>query len=225
MNKRILAGALIMATSVGLSVSGIAFADNDNRDIGNDNSSIDNDSRYRGNNNSSIDNDSRDRGRSDSGRKGKYKLFKRTATVPVVTNQLYVTECGSCHFAYQPGWLPVRSWRTMMRELDQHFDENAELDQESRDAITKYLAAEAADVISNRKSRKILRSIRGTDAPQRISTLRYMLRKHDEIPKRLIEGNKKVGSAANCAACHTEAAAGIFNEHGVKIPGYGHWDD
>jgi mono/diheme cytochrome c family protein len=211
MNKRILTGAVIMATSVGLSVSGIAFADND--------------SRYSDNDNSSVDNESRDRGNDNSGRKGRYKLFKRSATVPAATNKLYATECGSCHFAYQPGWLPVRSWQKMMGELDQHFDENAELDQESRDAITKYLATEAADVKPNRKSRKILRSIRDNDAPQRISTLRYMLRKHDEIPKRLMEDNAKVGSAANCAACHTEASAGHFNEHGVKIPGYGPWDD
>ena len=211
MNKRILVGALIMAMSVGLSVSGIAFADNDNRDRGNDNSS--------------VDNERRDRGNVNGGRKGKHKLFKRTVTVPVATNKLYVTECGSCHFAYQPGWLPARSWALMMRKLDQHFDENAELDQQSRDAITQYLVTEAADVKPNRKSRKILRSIKGKDVPQRISTLRYMLRKHDEIPRRLMEGNAKVGSAANCAACHTEASAGHFNEHGVKIPGYGPWDD
>jgi hypothetical protein len=113
----------------------------------------------------------------------------------------------------------------MMGKLDQHFDENAELDQESRDAITQYLVAEAADVKPNRKSRKILRSIKDTDAPQRISTLRYIVNKHDEIPARLITGNAKVGSAANCAACHTEASAGYFNEHGVKIPGHGPWED
>ncbi|MCK5307732.1 MAG: diacylglycerol kinase, partial [Zetaproteobacteria bacterium] len=77
----------------------------------------------------------------------------------------------------------------------------------------------------NRKSRKILRSIRDTDAPQRISTLRYIVSKHDEIPARLITGNAKVGSAANCVACHTEASTGHFDDDGVKIPGYGFWED
>ncbi len=152
-------------------------------------------------------------------------LFKKTGTVPAVNSKLYAAECGSCHFAYQPGWLPARSWKKMMGELDQHFDENAELDQESRDAITQYLVTEAADVKPNRKSRKILRSIRDTDAPQRISTLRYIVSKHDEIPARLITGNAKVGSAANCIACHTEASAGYFNDDGVTIPGYGPWED
>ncbi len=186
MNKRIFAGALIMAASVSLSVSGIVFADRDEYERG---------------------------------------LFKRTGTVPAVANKLYATECGACHFAYQPGWLPARSWKKMVGELDDHFGENAELDQESRDAITQYLVTEAADVKPNRKSRKILRSIRDTDAPQRISTLRYMVSKHDEIPARLITGNAKVGSAANCIACHKGASEGQFNEHGVNIPGYGPWED
>lgn len=206
MNQKILVGAIIMAVSVMLSVSGIAFADKGSRDRSSDDGSSD------------------DRGNR-GGKDGGYKLFKRTSTVPVVNNKLYAEECGSCHFAYQPGWLPARSWQKMMGELDRHFAENAELDQESRDAITNYLVAEAADMKPNRKSRKILRSIMDNDAPQRISTLRYIVSKHDEIPARLIAGNNKVGSAANCAACHTEASTGHFNEHGVKIPGHGPWED
>jgi len=206
MNKRILTGAFIMMISALLSVSGTAFADKDK------------DSEY---------GSSKDKGSKYGNSKDKdgYGRSKRTATVPAVDNKLYASECGACHFAYQPGWLPARSWQSMMGALDQHFGANAELDRESRDAITQYLVAEAADVKPNRKSRKILRSIKDTDAPQRISTLRYIVSKHDEIPARLITGNARVGSAANCAACHTEASTGYFNEHGVNIPGHGPWED
>lgn len=189
MNKRILAGAVFMASSVLLSVSSIAFADWD-----------------------SSSNDG-------------YRLFQHTTSLSAVTSKLYVTECGACHFAYQPGWLPARSWKKMMGSLDNHFGENAELDQKSMDEILDYLVAESADTQPNRKSRKILRSIRENEAPQRISTLRYMLNKHDEIPDRLIKGNPKVGSRANCIACHAGASVGQFNEHGVNIPGYGPWED
>lgn len=188
MNKRILAGAIIMVTSVTLSVSGIALADKDKDKDG-------------------------------------YGLLKRTATVPAVDNKLYEAECGACHFAFQPGWLPARSWRSMMDSLENHFGENAELDHDSRLAISRYLETEAADVKPNRKSRKILRAIGKDEAPLRISTLRYILSKHDEIPERHIKGNDRVGSRANCAACHTEAATGYFGEHGVNIPGYGPWED
>jgi len=154
-----------------------------------------------------------------------YGLFERTPTIPAVTSKLYGSECGSCHFAYQAGWLPARSWKKMMGTLDQHFGENAELDQATRDNITAYLVAEAADSRPNRKSRKILRSISEDETPVRISTLRYISHKHDEIPTRLMEGNAKVRSRANCAACHTGASSGDFNEHGVTIPGYGRWED
>jgi len=195
MKKRILAGAVIMASSVMLSVSGIAFADKD-----------------------------KDEGSYGYSKDG-YGLFERTTTIPIVKNKLYATECGSCHFAYQPGWLPARSWQKMMGGLDNHFGENAELDQKTSDQITRYLVAESADMKSNRKSRKILRSIRENEAPLSISSLRYMLKKHDEIPQRLIKGNAKVGSRANCIACHKGATKGYFNEHGVNIPGYGPWED
>ena len=152
-------------------------------------------------------------------------LFTRTGGVSVVSSKLYATECGSCHFAYQAGWLPARSWEKIMGTLDQHFGENAELDQNSAEAITRYLVAEAADIKPNRKSHKILRSIAEGESPVRISTLSYIMNKHDEIPKRYIEGNPKVASRANCTACHTEASKGYFNEHGVNVPGYGFWED
>jgi len=156
---------------------------------------------------------------------GEHGLFTRTGTVPAVNSKLYATECGSCHFAYQPGWLPARSWQKMMGTLDNHFGENAELGQDARASITQYLMAEAADVKPNRKSRKILRSLSENEMPLRISTLSYIKHKHDEIPARQMEGNPKVGSRANCAACHTTAAKGCFDEHGVNIPGYGFWED
>ena len=188
MNNNILIGAIVMASSVMLSVSNIALADKDS------------DSRWEG-------------------------MFKSASTVPAVSSPLYATECSACHFAYQPGWLPARSWKKMMLNLDDHFGENAELDQKSNDLITRYLVAESADNKPNRKSHKILRSIRADDAPLSISSLPYILRKHDEIPQRLIRDNAKVGSAANCIACHTGASKGQFNEHGVNIPGYGYWED
>jgi len=34
-----------------------------------------------------------------------------------------------------------------------------------------------------------------------------------------------VGSFARCEACHRGAEQGDFDEHGVRIPGHGNWDD
>ena len=151
--------------------------------------------------------------------------FWAKGTLPSVNNQLYKAECGSCHFAYQAGWLPARSWKKMMNELDDHFGENAELSDEPRVSITNYLMSEAADVKSNSKSRKVLRSIRENEAPQRISTLSYMQHKHDDLSARHIENNPKVRSLSNCVACHRGAEKGQFDEHGVNVPGFGFWED
>ncbi|WP_372742464.1 hypothetical protein [Neptunomonas sp.] len=51
------------------------------------------------------------------------------------------------------------------------------------------------------------------------------MRKHDEIPDRLVEGNPDVGSFSNCNVCHEGAAKGDFDEDRAIIPGFGRWDD
>ena len=43
-----------------------------------------------------------------------------------MNNPLYKQECGSCHFAYPPSFLPARSWEKIMKNLSDHFGENAE---------------------------------------------------------------------------------------------------
>ena len=145
--------------------------------------------------------------------------------VPAVTNKQYLAECGSCHFAYQPQWLPARSWQKMMGELDNHFGENAELDADTQKALTDFLVANAADKQKSRVAQRVMRSVLANQAPQRISELHFIKRDHDEIPSRLIKGNPKVGSRSACQACHTQAAQGMFNEGGINIPGYGRWED
>ena len=155
---------------------------------------------------------------------GKYRTSSSRQSLSTVNFPLYAKECGSCHFAYQPGWLPARSWDKMMVGLNDHFGDNAELSPESTAIISQYLREGASDTKVHRKSQKLMRGI-GDSAPLRISTLPYIRSKHDEIPARLITGNSKVGSLANCAACHTQAADGNFGEHGVRIPKYGRWED
>ncbi len=154
-------------------------------------------------------------------------LFARKNGVAAVKNALYQEECGSCHFPYQPGWLPERSWQRLLssKALEDHFGENAELDESDRQAILDYVLANAAEHSGYKRSKKIMHSLRDGETPLRITETRYIRRKHHEIPRRLIEDNPKVGSLSNCDSCHTEAARGNFDEDTVRIPGYGYWDD
>jgi hypothetical protein len=142
-----------------------------------------------------------------------------------VANDLYTKECGACHLAYPPGLLPARSWEKLMNGLSDHFGDNAELAPEDQTALTDYLVKNAADRSGQKRAAKVVRSLKNGETPIRISEVPYIVRKHHEIPSRLIRGNPKVQSLSRCNACHTRAEAGSFNEDDVSIPGYGAWDD
>lgn len=160
----------------------------------------------------------------DHGKHGN-KLFERSADVARVDNAQYVKECGGCHFAYQPGLLPERSWRKVMNQLKDHFGDNAELPAATHEQMLAYLVANSAEHGNYRRSEKILRSIASGDTPDRITDTPYIRHQHDELPVKLVKGNDKVGSLSNCAACHTRADQGSFREGEIRIPGRGGWGD
>jgi hypothetical protein len=155
---------------------------------------------------------------------GRNVLRPRLDVAPV-NNDLYKKECGSCHFAYQPGLLPVRSWRKIMNTLEDHFGDNAELASDDQKIITDYLVATAAGDAGYKASMKILQSVNANDTPVAISKTRYFVSKHDEVPVRMVLDNPQVKSFAHCARCHTKADNGSYNEREVKIPGYGRGKD
>ena len=152
-------------------------------------------------------------------------LEKSHLDVAPVKNTFYKDECGSCHFPCQPGLLPARSWRRVMGGLEAHFGENAELEMPDTQQLTDYLVKYAADNSDYKRSLGISRSINNNDIPLRISETRYFKRKHHELSTKMVKGNPQVRSFSNCELCHTGAAQGSYNEHQVKIPGYGQWDD
>jgi len=141
-----------------------------------------------------------------------------------VTNTDYQEECGACHFAFQPGLLPSASWQKLMADLHDHFGENAELGVDAKNQLTDYLVANAADRSPSKRSARIVKSII-SGVPLRITDVPYIRKKHHEVPIRMIQGNDKVRSLANCDACHTEALKGIYSENSISIPGYGRWED
>lgn len=145
--------------------------------------------------------------------------------VAPVNNLTYREECGSCHFAYQPGLLPQASWREMMAGLEDHFGDNAELSTGVNQEILDYLLANAADDSNYKRSKGIMGSLRPGEVPLRITDTVYFKRKHDEIPVSMVVDNKELGSFSKCAACHTRAEAGSYEEDEIKIPGVGRWED
>ncbi|VAW85956.1 hypothetical protein MNBD_GAMMA17-1088 [hydrothermal vent metagenome] len=144
--------------------------------------------------------------------------------VEPVKNESYAEECSTCHFSYQPGLLPERSWRKIMAGLEDHFGENSELDEPDRLKIEAYLTSNAGDHSNYKRSKKLMRSIPDSDTPLRITMIPYLKKEHREIPEGALK-HDKIRSISNCDACHTTAEKGSFGERGINIPGYGKWDD
>jgi len=124
----------------------------------------------------------------------------------------YREECGSCHLAYPPGLLSAPQWNRVLDNLADHYGDNAELDAPVRERIRAYLTTTAPG------------PAQPTAPLPRITTQRWFLHEHDELPARMVTGNPEVGAFSNCAACHRDAAAGRFDEDAVTVPGYPRWD-
>ncbi len=145
--------------------------------------------------------------------------------VAPVKNDLYIKECGSCHFPYQPGLLPSNAWNKMMSNLENHFNTDASLDDETFKTLSKYLNDNSAEKnMQYKRSNRIVSSLSPNQIPDSISTTPYMIKKHREIRKDLIT-QKEVKGLFNCIACHTTADKGIYSERDIKIPNFGRWED
>jgi hypothetical protein len=115
------------------------------------------------------------------------------------------SECGSCHVAYPPRFLPAESWRRLMGSLGDHFGSDASVEPAQAALISAWLDAGAG------------RTRQGEQVPLRITTRKWFRGEHDEIA-RPTWASTAVGSPANCDACHTRAAEGSFRERDIRIP-------
>ena len=147
------------------------------------------------------------------------------ADVAPVNNQLYIKECGSCHFPYQPGLLPANAWNKMMVNLDKHFETDATIDTEDLQTLTKYLNDNSAEKnMQYKRSNRIVSSIPAGQIPDSISTTPYIIKKHNELKKSMIT-QPEVKGLFNCMACHTTADKGSYSERDIKIPNFGRWEN
>ena len=134
----------------------------------------------------------------------------RADRVPVPQLPAYQQECASCHMAYPPGLLPAPSWQRLMGNLPKHFGTDASVDAATQQALASFLANHAGTF------KKVARD----PAPppeDRISRAPWFVREHHEVAATTWK-RPAIGSAANCAACHGNAAEGSFSEREIRIP-------
>jgi hypothetical protein len=133
-----------------------------------------------------------------------------------VENLSYKQECGSCHLAYPAGLLPERSWIKMMNGLNDHFGENAELEQRAHAEILTYLVENSAER-GSRRSTKIAASIDTIDLPLRFTETKFFRIKHRELTEDKFK-HSNVLSRSNCQSCHPKADQAGFSVYEVKTP-------
>ncbi|MDT8858388.1 cytochrome b/b6 domain-containing protein [Paracoccaceae bacterium Fryx2] len=132
-----------------------------------------------------------------------------------VLDPVYQAECAACHMAYHPSLLTAASWTAMMAALADHFGENASLDAATTAQITAWLAAHAAETADTKAAH--LLSGGGPDAPFTLTEARFWKHRHAGIPDAVFAG-RAVGGRSNCAACHADAARGLFSPFALSLP-------
>ena len=128
--------------------------------------------------------------------------------MPPVRDATVQTECGACHMAFQPGFLPARSWTRMMGNLADHFGEEVSLPDDKIEIFRAYLTANAGDVANQGRAARYMQWVAPGGTPQRITENPDFLRKHrfpDSVWK-----DPKVVTKSNCLACHSNAERGVF---------------
>jgi len=130
----------------------------------------------------------------------------KQASMPLLPK--YKQECSACHLAYPPQFLPAASWQRQMQNLSKHYGSDASLDAATVRELSLWLNANAA---SGKRARQ--------EPPQdRITQSAWFVREHEEVSAATWK-LPAVKSAANCAACHTQAESqGTFHERHIRIP-------
>jgi len=119
----------------------------------------------------------------------------------------YQQECAACHLAYPAGLLPARSWDRIMSGLDKHYGTDASLDAATVQQIGQWLQANAGTY----------KRVSAPPPQDRITESAWFLRKHRKLDAPVWQ-HASVKSAANCAACHTRAEQGGFDERELQFP-------
>ncbi len=125
------------------------------------------------------------------------------------------SECGDCHMAYHPALLPAASWRAIMDGLEDHFGEDATLDEATRAEIERALIANSAETWDTKASH-FFRVVDPAE-PKRITRTPGWRARHAAIPAKVFK-QKSIASKSNCGACHRDARRGTFADRHISIP-------
>jgi hypothetical protein len=135
------------------------------------------------------------------------------------TDAVYIEECSACHMGYAPGLLPKKSWDKILKGLEDHFGENAELDSETVAYLRDYLGRNSLEHEKSDRINKLIRNM-PADPPLRITDLPQFLSEHEPAVRQMELETVDVGFFSPCEDCHKQGASGIFDKE-LLYKGYG----
>ena len=101
-----------------------------------------------------------------------------------------------------------------MGDLENHFGDDASLDEKTNQDILTFLLKNSAETSTMQASWNFLNSIGDKDIIA-LSKTTYWERKHKKIPKEVFK-KEKVKSVANCKACHSDIEKGLIENENIK---------
>ena len=146
-----------------------------------------------------------------------YAAMETQPPIKLTIPSVYKKECAACHMAFPPNTLPAKSWKILMAGLQDHFGEDASIDESARKDIEEFLIENAAEQSLEEASVKFIRSIDKDNPPLRITDITYWKEKHKFIDPAIYRRGS-IKSKINCAACHKWSEYGSFEDNDIRIP-------
>jgi hypothetical protein len=132
-------------------------------------------------------------------------------------NYAFNDKCGGeCHKTYPPFFLPEKSWKRIIDDMDNHFGEEiteANISKSQQASIREFLYEHAADHSTKEPAVKVMKSL-GKRRPKAITKTPYWRETHKNIPRSAYK-DKKIKDKSNCWNCHKDMEYGNFDDMNI----------
>ncbi len=124
-------------------------------------------------------------------------------------------ECSDCHNLIPPFLLPKESWKNLMANQEDHFEEDLELDNSMVKSIEKFLIINSSETSTRESSYKITKEL--ADSKKFIITKTdYWKETHKNIPEEVFKSDT-IETKSNCVACHKDFEKGILSDSKITF--------
>ena len=105
----------------------------------------------------------------------------------------------------------------MMQDLENHFGDDASIDEKTNLSILAFLKANSAESSTHEAAFKLLKSLKGNDSTIAITQTPYWKNRHKDVDEEVFL-SQDVKSKANCSACHQNIEYGLIENSLIKVP-------